>query len=33
MSVDDVVACGEDPLLPDAVRIDGRLSVVGDSLV
>ena len=33
VSVDDVVACGDDPLLPDAVRVGGRLSVVGDSLV
>ena len=32
-SVDDVVACGDDPLLPDAVRVGGRLSVVGDTLV
>ena len=28
-----VVACGDDPLLPDAVRVGGRLSVVGDTLV
>ena len=28
-----VVACGEDPLLPNAVRVGGRLSVVGDTLV
>ena len=33
VSVDDVVACGDDPLLPDAVRVGGRLSVVGDTLV
>ena len=33
VSVDDVVACGDDPLLPDAVRLGGRLSVVGDTLV
>ena len=33
VSVDDVVVCGEDPLLPDAVRVGGRLSVVGDTLV
>ena len=32
VSVDDV-ACGDDPLLPDAVRVGGRLSVVGDTLV
>ena len=32
-SVDDVVACGGDPLLPDAVGLGGRLSVVGDTLV
>ena len=33
VSVDDVVACGDDPLLPDAVRVGGRLSVVVDTLV
>ena len=33
VSVDDVVACGDDPLLPDAVRVGGHLSVVGDTLV
>ena len=33
VSVDDVVACGDDTLLPDAVRVGGRLSVVGDTLV
>ena len=33
VSVGDVVACGDDPLLPDAVRVGGRLSVVGDTLV
>ena len=33
LSVDDVVACGDDPLLPDAVRVGGRLSVDGDTLV
>ena len=33
VSVDGVAACGDDPLLPDAVRIGGRLSVVGDTLV
>ena len=32
VSVDDVVACGDDPLLPDSVRAGGRLSVVGDTL-
>ena len=32
VSVDDVVACGDDPLLPDSVRVGGRLSVVGDTL-
>ena len=32
VSVDDVVACGDDPLLPDSVRAGGRLSVVGDIL-
>ena len=26
--VDDVVACGDDTLLPDAFRVDGWLSVV-----
>ena len=33
VSIDDVVARGDDPLLPDAVRVGGRLSVVGDTLV
>ena len=33
VSVDDVVACCYDPLLPDAVRVGGWLSVVGDTLV
>ena len=33
VSVDDVVSCGDDPLLPDAVRVGGRLSVVGVTLV
>ena len=33
VSVDDVVACGDDPLLSDAVRVVDRLSVVGDTLV
>ena len=33
VSVDYVVVCCEDPLLPDAVRVGGRLSVVGDTLV
>ncbi len=33
VSVDDVVACDDDPLLPDAARVGGRLSVVGDTLV
>ena len=32
VSVDDVVACGDDPLLPDSVRASGRLSVVGGTL-
>ena len=27
-----VVACGDDPLLPDSVHVGGRLSVVGDTL-
>ena len=27
--VDDIVACGDDPLLPDAVRVVDRLSVCG----
>ena len=31
--IDDVVACGDGPLLPDAVRVIGWLSVVGDTLV
>ena len=29
----DSVSGGDDPLLPDAVRVGGRLSVVGDTLV
>ena len=33
VSIDDVVACGDDPLLPDAVRVGGRLPVIGDTLV
>ena len=33
VSVDDVVAGVDDPLLPDSVRAGGRLSVVGDTLV
>ena len=33
VSVHDVVAYGDDLLLPDAVRVGGRLSVVGDTLV
>ena len=33
VSVDDVVACCYDPLVPDAVRVGGWLSVVGDTLV
>ena len=33
VSVDDVVACGDDPLLPDAVRVVDRLSVVCGTLV
>ena len=33
MSMDDVVACGDDPLLPDAVRVEGWLSVVDDPLM
>ena len=33
VSVDLVVACGDDPLLPDAVSVGGRLSVVGDTHV
>ena len=33
VSVDDVVACGDDPLLPDAVRVGGWLSVFGVTLV
>ena len=32
VSVDDVVACGDDPRLPDSVRAGGRLSVLGDTL-
>ena len=31
--VGDAVACGDETLLPDAVRVGGRLSVVGDTLV
>ena len=33
VSVDDVVACADDPLLPDAVRVGGWLSVFGVTLV
>ena len=33
VSVDDVVAFGDDPLLPDAVHVGGWLSVVGDPLM
>ena len=33
VSIDDVVACGDDPLLLDAVRVGGCLSVVGDTLM
>ena len=33
VDVVSVVACGDDPLLPDAVRIGGCLSVIGDTLV
>ena len=33
VSIDDVVAYVDDPLLPDAVRVGGRLSVVGVTLV
>ena len=33
VSADDVGACGDASLLPDAVRFSGRLSVVGDTLV
>ena len=33
VSVDDAVACDDDPLLLDAVRGGGCLSVVGDTLV
>ena len=33
VSVDDVVACGDNPLLPDAVRFGGWLPVVGDTFV
>ena len=33
VSVDDVVAYGDDPRLPDAIRVGGRLSVVGDIFV
>ena len=32
VSVDDVIVCGDDPLLPDSVRVGGRLSVVGGTL-
>ena len=32
VSVDDVVACGDDPLLSDSVRASGRVSVVGETL-
>ena len=33
MSVDDVVACGDDPLFPDAVLDGGWLSAVADTVV
>ena len=33
VSVDEVVAYGDDPLLPDAVRVGGWLPVVGDALM
>ena len=33
MSVDGVVACVYNPLLPDAVRVGGWLSMVGDTLM
>ena len=33
VSIDDVVACGDAPLVPDAVRVGCRLSVVGVTLV
>ena len=33
VSVDDVVACGDDPLVPDVVRVGDWLSVVGDALL
>ena len=33
VSVDDVVACGDDPLVPDVVRVGDWLSVVSDALV
>ena len=33
VSVDDVVACGDDPLLPYAVRVGGRWWVGGDTLM
>ena len=32
-SIDGVVACDDVPLLPDAVRVGGWLSVVGDTLM
>ena len=31
--MDDVVECGDDPLLPDAVRVEGWLSVVDNPLM
>ena len=33
VSIDDVVVCDYDPLLREAVRVCGWLSVVGDTLV
>ena len=33
VSVDFVVACGDDPLVPDVVRVGDWLSMVGDALL
>ena len=32
-SIDDIVACCDDPLSPDAVRVGGWLSFLGDTMM